>query len=137
MAWYRKFFCIYSDISISHYNKGGKITVFTYVRTRLYTQNLEIQPSQTHYNLRHTSHFSTDSMHSVYNGTESTSYLGPKIWEQIPAEIKNKDFLDGFKKEIKNGNLLSVHVEFVRLLCQIQVLFDKNISISRFEISSF
>ena len=40
-------------------------------------------------------------MHSVYNGTESTSYLGPKIWEQIPAEIKNKDSLDGFKKEIK------------------------------------
>ena len=72
-----------------------------------------------HYNLRHTSHFSTDPIHSVYNGTESASYLGPKIWEQIPAEIKNKDFLDGFKKEIKNGNLLSVHVEFVRLLCQI------------------
>ena len=40
-------------------------------------------------------------MHSVYNGTESTSYLGPKIWEQIPAEIKNKDSLDGFKKEFK------------------------------------
>ena len=36
-----------------------------------------------------------------YNGTESASYLGPKIWEQIPAEIKNKHYLDGFKKEIK------------------------------------
>ena len=54
-----------------------------------------------HYNLRHTSDFSTDPIHSVYNGTELASYLGPKIWEQIPAEIKNKDFLDGFKKEIK------------------------------------
>ena len=54
-----------------------------------------------HYNLRHTSHFSTDLIHSVYNGTESASYLGPKIWEQIPAEIKNKDSLDSFKKEIK------------------------------------
>ena len=31
----------------------------------------------------------------------STSYLGPKIWEQIPAEVKNKDSLDGFKNEIK------------------------------------
>ena len=30
-------------------------------------------------NLRHTSHFSTDPLHSVYNATESTSYLGPKI----------------------------------------------------------
>ena len=53
-----------------------------------------------HYNLRHTSHFSADPMHSVYNGTESASYLGPKIWEQISAENKNKDSLNGFKKGI-------------------------------------
>ena len=53
------------------------------------------------YNLRHTSQFSTDPIHSVYNGTESASYLGPKIWEQIPAEIKNKESLDGFKREVR------------------------------------
>ena len=53
-----------------------------------------------HYNLRHTSHFSTNPIHSVYNGTESASYLGPKIWEQMPAGSKNKDSLDGFQKEI-------------------------------------
>ena len=47
-----------------------------------------------HYNLRHTQHSSTDPIHSAYNGTESASHLGPKIWEQIPAEIKNKDSLD-------------------------------------------
>ena len=51
-----------------------------------------------YYNLRHTSHFSTDPIHSVYNGTESASYLRPKIWEQIRAEIKNKYSFDGFKK---------------------------------------
>ena len=33
--------------------------------------------------------------------TESAFYLGTKIWEKIPAEIKNKDSLEGFKKEIK------------------------------------
>ena len=32
-----------------------------------------------HYNLQHTSHFSTDPIHSACNGTESASYLGPKI----------------------------------------------------------
>ena len=53
------------------------------------------------YYLRHTSQFSADLVHSVYNGIESASYLGPKIWEQIPAEIKNKESLDSFKKEIK------------------------------------
>ena len=72
-----------------------------------------------HYNLRHTSLFYTDPIHSVYDGTESASYLGPNIWEQIPAEIKNKDPRNGLKKEIKNANLLSVHVEFARLLYQI------------------
>ena len=68
-----------------------------------------------HYNLRHTSHFSTGLIHGAYNGTESASYLGPKIWEQIPVEIKNKDSRDILRKKLKNGNLLSVHVEFARL----------------------
>ena len=72
-----------------------------------------------HYNLRHTSHSSSDPIHSVYNGTESTSYLGPKIWEKIPAEIKNKDSLDGFKKEIKKWKPTECPLELVRLLCQI------------------
>ena len=54
-----------------------------------------------HYNLRHTSLFSTEQIHSAFNGTESASYLGPNIWEQIPAKIKNKDSPDGFKNEIK------------------------------------
>ena len=59
---------------------------------------LRVTPS---YNLRHALQFSADPIYSVYNGTESASYLGPKIWEQIPAEIKNKESLDGFKREIK------------------------------------
>ena len=54
-----------------------------------------------HYKLRHTSQFSTDPFQSVYNGTKSATYLGPKIWEQIPAEIKNKNTLDDFKKKKK------------------------------------
>ena len=52
------------------------------------------------YNLWHTSQFSTDPIHSVYNRTEAASYLGPKVSEQIPGEIKNKS-LDVFKREIK------------------------------------
>ena len=31
------------------------------------------------YNLRHTLHFSTDPMHSVYYGTQSASFLVPII----------------------------------------------------------
>ena len=55
----------------------------------------------TYYNLRYASQFLADPVHSVFNGSESASYLGPKIWEQIPFEIKNINSLVGFKKEIR------------------------------------
>ena len=32
----------------------------------------------------------------IFNGSESASYLGPKIWEQIPTEIKTINSLAGF-----------------------------------------
>ena len=72
-----------------------------------------------YYNLRNNSQFLTYPIHSVYNGTESASYLGPKIWEQIPAEIRNKESLDSFKREIKKWKPLIVHAEFVKRLCPI------------------
>ena len=48
------------------------------------------------YNLQHTSQFSADPIHNVCNRTESASYLGQTIWEQIP-----KKSLDEFKREMK------------------------------------
>ena len=55
----------------------------------------------THYHLRHTSQFMAHPIHSVYNGSESASYLGPKIWELIPPEIKTIESLAGFKEKNK------------------------------------
>ena len=54
-----------------------------------------------HYNLRYTSQCLVDPIHNVFNGRESTSYLGPKLWEQISFEIKNINSLAAFKKEIR------------------------------------
>ena len=68
----------------------------------------------TRYNLRQTWQVSTDPIHSVYKGTESASYLEQNIWEQVPAEIKNKESLDGIKREKEKWrNPLNAHVEFV------------------------
>ena len=47
--------------------------------------------------------------YSVYNGTESASYFGPKI----PAKIKIRTLLMGLKEKSKNGIPLNVNVEFV------------------------
>ena len=73
-----------------------------------------------HYNLRHTLQFSVDPIHSVYNGAESTSYLGPKIWKQIPSEIRNKESIEGFKRE--RDKKMETHwlplVEFAKRLYQ-------------------
>ena len=38
----------------------------------------------THYNLRYTSQFLVDPIHSVFNGSESASYLGPKTRKKYP-----------------------------------------------------
>ena len=62
---------------------------------------------ESHYNLRYTSNFVISPIHSVYPGIESASYLGPKIWELIPPVIRQIDFFDGFKKEIKNWKPIS------------------------------
>ena len=75
---------------------------------------------QSHYNLRHTSQFSVNPFHSVYNGTESASYFWPKIWEQIPCEIRRNKFLVDFKREIKKWkptNVLLFHLLFKFLDC--------------------
>ena len=38
----------------------------------------------------------------MYHGSESTSYLGPKIWEIVPVKINEFNSPNSFKKEIRN-----------------------------------
>ena len=56
---------------------------------------------KSHYNLSYTSEFIFPPIHSVYHGSKSVSYLGPKIWELIPLVIRQIDTFSGFKKAIK------------------------------------
>ena len=56
---------------------------------------------KSHYNLRYTSEFFILLTHSVCNGSESVSYLGPTIWELIPPVIRQIDTFSRFKKAIK------------------------------------
>ena len=53
------------------------------------------------YNLRTNSSFSSRQVHSVYHGTESLSFLGPKIWELVPEDTKQSESLKIFKNKIK------------------------------------
>ena len=38
---------------------------------------------------------------TVYHGTESISYLGPKVWATVPIELKNAQSFNSFKKSIR------------------------------------
>ena len=53
------------------------------------------------YNLRENSSFNSRRVHFVYHGTESLSYLGPKIWDLVPELIRTSENLDIFKRNIK------------------------------------
>ena len=55
----------------------------------------------TGYNLRGGNKLNSNNIKSVNNGTETISYLAPKIWEQVPDEIKNSSSLNIFKRKIK------------------------------------
>ena len=50
--------------------------------------------------------FKTKNVRTVTYGTESLSFLGPKIWSLIPDEIKNVDTLGEFKNKIKKWKIL-------------------------------
>ena len=58
-------------------------------------------PKISHYDLRNNNLFKSRRVNSVWHGTESVSYLGPKIWDLVPSEIKESDSLNGFKFKIK------------------------------------
>ena len=48
------------------------------------------------YNLRQVSEFSRPMVKSVCHGTESISYLEPKIYDILPEILKNIENLDHF-----------------------------------------
>ena len=50
------------------------------------------------YNLRNKTDFVSNH---VYFGTESLSYLGPKLWDLLPQDLKTFTSLTQFKSQVK------------------------------------
>ena len=55
----------------------------------------------TSYNTRIKRKFHSRSIKSVTFGSETLSHLAPKIWELVPVEIKNVDWVAFFKRAVK------------------------------------
>ena len=65
------------------------------------TANVFTRMPENHYNLLYHSNFIVPFARTVYHGTESISYLGPKIWDIVSPEIKEALSLNSFKKSIR------------------------------------
>ena len=55
--------------------------------------------------LRRDTLFESRRIQSQRYGIESLTYIGPKIWSQVPNEIKESASLSVFKNKIKNWRL--------------------------------
>ena len=53
------------------------------------------------YNLRSNSNFAVPNVKSGFHGSGSITYLGPKIWDIVPLQLKELTSLNAFKKGIK------------------------------------
>ena len=74
------------------------------------------------YNLRQKSQFHIPPVRTVLSGTENTKYLGPKIWELIPDEMKELESLWEFKRAIKLWKPTSCPCKLCKLLYAILLL---------------
>ena len=54
------------------------------------------------YNLRRHPEFALRAINTVHYGSELLNFLGPKIWEILPLDLKNSDSLYSFKSVVKN-----------------------------------
>ena len=53
-----------------------------------------ISPDTTNpYNLRNKNPFKGSNVHTVYNGTETISFRGPKTWAIVPEKIKTSEVI--------------------------------------------
>ena len=56
-------------------------------------------------------------IHSVYNGSEFASYLGPTIYKLIPSKIKAIEFLAWFKEKLKKWKPNDCHCRSLHEQC--------------------
>ena len=92
-----------NSVSIHHRNLQALATELFKISNELSPDIVKetFQKKIISYNLRNKNSFMTRQVNSVYHGTESLSFLGPKIWDQVPQEIKESKSIDIFKSKIK------------------------------------
>ena len=63
-----------------------------------------VENAQHYYDLRKKAEFKRTNVKTVYNGTETLTFLGPRIWEIVPDYIKKSNSFEEIKLKIKLWN---------------------------------
>ena len=111
------------DSSVSIHNRNLQI-----LATEMYKIKNNLSPpiiadlfeqrNEQHYNLRNWAQFSLPAIRTVYHGSESISFLGPKIWNMLPDKLKNANSLEVFKASIKSWKPENCPCRLCRLYVQ-------------------
>ena len=71
------------------------------------------------YNFRNNSTFETINVTFVYYGSETISFMGPKIWELLPSNIKIQKILTSSNQILNLGSLKIGHAVCAGYILQI------------------
>ena len=96
-----------NSVSIHHKNLQV-IAIKMYIKYQVYIktspkimQKNFLVKEQWNYNLQNQADFVILQVKCVNYGLESIQVLGPKTWESLPNDLKNKESIDSFKTAIK------------------------------------
>ena len=81
---------------------------------------------ENNYNLRNFQELESSPRRTVKFGTETISYRGPQIWNLIPERLRTLETLNKFRKEIKSGSLMPVHVACAKRTFNMLALSTEN-----------
>ena len=81
----------------------------------------EIFACDSHYNITWCNDFIIPSVRTAYRGSESISFLGPKIWNIFPDEIKQQTSPNSLKNQLKSGRHKIAHVYYENFMLMVMV----------------
>ena len=93
-----------NSISIHHKNLQTLAIEMFKVHTKTSPEIMQedfLVKEQGKWNSRNQTDFVIPQVKSANYGLESIRGLGPKIWESLPNDLKNKESIDSFKTAIK------------------------------------
>ena len=91
------------SVSIHHRNLQKLVIEMYKVKNNLSPSimNHIFEKRHNTYNLRNDCTWASSNIHTVYNGTETISFRGPKTWMLLPDNIKESKSLYDFKTNVK------------------------------------